>query len=201
MALKIYLLIDTSGSMQGEPIQSVNVGVQNLISLLNESGKNGLEVCIITFDKDVNVVLSMSPVQNLRVPELITPASGPTFLGKALEEFLRIIQKDADSNNNVLFVMTDGKPSDLQVFQEVYPKVKNNSKINRIIGYAVGFKAKSEFLELFSHRVLSMEEIDQGTIQQIFDNIFLEINELVETEQSSSDDFLKPPSEEQNVFY
>ena len=34
--LPVYILIDTSGSMRGEPIQSVNSGLQNMLSTLKQ---------------------------------------------------------------------------------------------------------------------------------------------------------------------
>ena len=51
--LPVYLLLDTSGSMNGEPIQAVNVGLQSLLSSLR-SDPHALDtvyISIITFDK------------------------------------------------------------------------------------------------------------------------------------------------------
>jgi uncharacterized protein YegL len=53
------LLLDTSGSMQGERIEALN---QGLLSLKDELVKNSLaarrvEIAIITFDSSVNITL------------------------------------------------------------------------------------------------------------------------------------------------
>ena len=34
--LPVYLLIDTSGSMKGEPIESVKVGIESMIATLRQ---------------------------------------------------------------------------------------------------------------------------------------------------------------------
>ena len=50
--LPVYLLLDTSGSMRGEPIEAVNRGLKVLVSSLRQD-PNALETAflsIITFD-------------------------------------------------------------------------------------------------------------------------------------------------------
>ena len=49
--LPIYLLIDSSGSMRGEPIQSVNVGLSAMLSALRQDpyALETVYLSIITF--------------------------------------------------------------------------------------------------------------------------------------------------------
>ena len=53
--LPVYLLIDTSGSMKGEPIESVKVGIETMLSTLRNDpyALETVNISIITYDKDV----------------------------------------------------------------------------------------------------------------------------------------------------
>ena len=54
--LPVYILIDTSGSMKGEPIESVKVGLADMIASLRLDPYALETACIsiITYDKEVN---------------------------------------------------------------------------------------------------------------------------------------------------
>ena len=84
--LPVYLLIDTSGSMQGEPIESVKVGLEAMLSSLRSDpyALETVNISIITFDRDVKQLLPLTPLDNLQMPDITTPESGPTHTGRAL---------------------------------------------------------------------------------------------------------------------
>ena len=65
--LPVYLLLDTSGSMRGEPIESVKVGLQSLISTLRRDpmALESVHVSFITFDRDVKVLTPLTPLEEL----------------------------------------------------------------------------------------------------------------------------------------
>jgi uncharacterized protein YegL len=50
--LPVYLLLDTSGSMRGEPIQSVNVGLHAMLQALRQDpyALESVHLSVITFD-------------------------------------------------------------------------------------------------------------------------------------------------------
>ena len=56
--LPVYLLIDTSGSMRGEPIESVKVGVEAMLSALRRDpyALETVNISIITYDREVKVL-------------------------------------------------------------------------------------------------------------------------------------------------
>ena len=85
--LPVYILIDTSVSMKGEPIESVKVGLADMIATLRQDPYALETVCIsiITYDRDVKQVLPLTELENLQLPEIITPDSGPTHTGLALK--------------------------------------------------------------------------------------------------------------------
>ena len=62
--LPVYLLIDTSGSMKGEPIESVKVGIETMLSTLRNDpyALETVNISIITYDKDVKQILPLTPI-------------------------------------------------------------------------------------------------------------------------------------------
>ncbi len=62
--LPVYLLLDTSGSMAGEPIEAVRTGVDMLVSTLCQDpyALETVWLSIITFDRDTKVLLPLTPL-------------------------------------------------------------------------------------------------------------------------------------------
>ena len=68
--LPVYLLLDTSGSMFGEPIEAVKNGVQVLVSTLR-SDPYALETAylsIITFNSSAQQITPLTDVDNIKPP-------------------------------------------------------------------------------------------------------------------------------------
>ncbi len=110
------LLLDTSGSMQGAPIEALN---QGLLSFKDELTKNPLasrrvEVSIVTFDRNINVVQDFVTADQFTPP--ILTAQGLTTMGAGIHKSLDLIQerKAQYRSNGVayyrpwIFMITDG---------------------------------------------------------------------------------------------
>lgn len=67
-----YLLIDTSGSMRGEPIESVKVGLESMVSSLRKYpfALESVNISIITYDREVKQTLSLTPLGELQFQEI-----------------------------------------------------------------------------------------------------------------------------------
>ena len=175
--LPVYLLIDTSGSMQGEAIASVNVGLKALISFLRQDPQATDTVCIsvITFDKEVKSIVPLTEIADIQLPEIIAPESGPTHLGKALELLCQKIDQEVvvttrDRKGDwmpILFIMTDGKPSDIQLYRQMILEIKKR-KFSSIIACAAGPLAKPEYLKEITDNVISLETTDSSSFSKYF---------------------------------
>ncbi|ECT4856783.1 tellurium resistance protein TerY, partial [Salmonella enterica subsp. enterica serovar Typhimurium] len=118
--LPVYLLLDTSGSMHGEPIEAVKNGVQTLLTTLKQD-PYALEtayVSVITFDSSARQAVPLTDLLSFQMPALT--ASGTTSLGEALSLTASSIAKEvqkttADTKGDwrpLVFLMTDGSPND-----------------------------------------------------------------------------------------
>ena len=206
--LPVYLLIDTSGSMKGEPIESVKVGIESMIATLRQDpyALETVNISIITYDRDVKVILPLTPLEDLQLPNITTPDSGPTHTGAALEQVCHQVELEVTLCTPerkgywmpLLFIMTDGHPADIMVYNKVVPKVKKK-KFASIIACAAGMKAKIEPLKLLTDQVYSLDTMDSSS----FKTFFKWVSDLIEVGNKSvgaTDDLiLPPPPEEVNV--
>ncbi len=100
--LPVYLLIDTSGSMRGEPIESVKVGIEAMLSTLRTDpyALDTVSISIITFDREVKQVLPLTPIDQIQMPEINVPESGPTFTGAALEMLCEKVDQGSEERHS-----------------------------------------------------------------------------------------------------
>lgn len=206
--LPVYLLIDTSGSMRGEPIESVKVGLEAMLSSLRQNpyALETVSISIITFDREVRQILPMTPIEDLQLPEIITPESGPTHTGQALRLLCDVIDREvrlssAEQKGDwmpLLFLMTDGKPSDIQLYQEMVSEIKKR-KFGAIIACAAGMSAKTEPLKQLTDEVYSLDTVDSNA----FTKFFKWVSDTIEVGNRSigaTDDLqLPPPPPEVNI--
>jgi|SRR5574344_165524 uncharacterized protein YegL len=176
--LPVYLLIDTSGSMQGEPIESVKVGLDALLSSLRSDpfALESVYLSLYTFDKDVKCLAPLTPVDEFYLPEITTPDSGPTHMGAVLEYLVQSINREVIKNSTeqkgdwlpIVVLMTDGKPSDTYLFNEMVKKI-NSMKFGRFVACAAGPKSKVEPLKLLTNDVYRLENMDSSSFSQFFE--------------------------------
>lgn len=206
--LPVYLLIDTSGSMKGEPIESVKVGIEAMLSTLRNDpyALETVNISIITYDREVNQLLPLTPIDELQIPEIKTPDSGPTHMGAALEMLLDKISHEVNKGTKeqkgdwmpLLFLMTDGKPSDTQLFNDIVPKVKSN-RFATIVCCAAGPKAKTEELRQLTDKVYQIDTLDTSTLMKFFKWVSGIIGEGNKSMGATDELMLPPPPEEVNV--
>nr|WP_313014249.1 VWA domain-containing protein [Moraxella sp. CTOTU48841] len=171
--LPVYLLLDTSGSMHGEPIESVKNGVQTLLSTLRQD-PYALETAylsIITFDSSADQIVPLTELASFQVPSLT--ASGTTSLGDALSLLAKCIDQEVQKTTPevkgdwkpLVFLMTDGSPTDN--WQRGFESLKA-VKAPMIIACAAGHGADTSVLKQITEIVVSLDTADANTIKAFF---------------------------------
>ncbi|MBD5311068.1 MAG: VWA domain-containing protein [Bacteroides sp.] len=171
--LPVYLLLDTSGSMFGEPIEAVNSGVQVLLSTLR-SDPYALETAylsVITFDNTARQVVPMTELSAFQAPNLT--ANGCTALGEALSfvaqradaEVTKTTAEKKGDWKPLVFIMTDGAPTDdLQRGIDEFKK----RKWGIVVACAAGAGASTDTLRKITECVVSLDQADSNTIKKYF---------------------------------
>ncbi len=195
--------------MRGEPIESVKVGLEAMLSSLRQDpfALESVSISIITFDKEVRQILPLTPLDELQLPEITTPESGPTHTGLALKLLCEKIDSEVrhstpDQKGDwmpILFLMTDGKPSDLQLYREMIPEVKKR-KFGAIIACAAGMSAKTEPLKQLTDQVYSLDIVDSTAFRSFFKWVSDSIGIGNRSIGATSDLQLPPPPAEVNVI-
>ena len=207
--LPVYLLLDTSGSMYGEPIEAVKNGVQVLVSTLRQD-PYALETAylsIITFDSDARQVAPLTALASFQQPNL--EANGGTALGEALgllaqkvdaEVTKTTAEKKGDWKPPV-FLRTDGEPTD-DIKQGLAEFKKR--KFGMVVACAAGQNANTGILKQITENVVQLDTADSTTIKSFFKWVSASIStgsQKVEEGGVNLDkmDQLPPPPAEVNI--
>lgn len=194
--------------MRGERIEAVKNGLQVLLSKLRQD-PHALEtvwISIITFDREVKQVLPLTDLESLQMPEIVTPESGPTNMGAALELLMQKVDQEVKRSTEdekgdwrpLLFLMTDGKPSDLMAFREAVPKVKKRNFAG-VIACAAGAEAQDSFLKELTDTVVHLDTADSNTLVSFFKWVSASIGTGNLSSSSSDQIVLPPPPDEVHV--
>jgi uncharacterized protein YegL len=171
--LPVYLLLDTSGSMSGEPIEAVKTGVQALVSSLRQD-PYALEtayISVITFDSSARQVVPLTELTQFQMPPIT--ASGSTAMGEALTLVTQcaaseVIKSTAEVKGDwkpLVFVLTDGEPTD--DFQRGVREFKKG-KWGLVIPCAAGPGANTQRLLDVSETVVQLDTADSAAFKAFF---------------------------------
>jgi uncharacterized protein YegL len=152
------LLLDTSGSMNGAPIQELNNGLVTFKDAIaaDPIALKRVEVAVVTFGP-VQVQADFQTVDNF-VPPTLT-ASGDTPMGAAIEQGLSLIdqRKQTYKSNGVayyrpwIFLITDGSPTD--AWKSAAERVHQGESARAFSFFAVGVEnANIEILKQIAVR-------------------------------------------------
>jgi uncharacterized protein YegL len=184
------LLLDTSGSMQGAPVDALNKGLAAFKEdlLKDPLAARRVEVAVVTFDNEVKVLQDFVTVDNFQPPALT--AQGQTFMGGGIQRALDLIQarKTQYRSNGIayyrpwVFMITDGEPQGEpeNVVQLATERLKREEAEKRVAFFAVGVEDANmerltgmvvrtpvklvglNFVEMFVWLSRSMEKVAQS---------------------------------------
>lgn len=207
--LPVYLVLDVSGSMLGEPIEAVRTGLKSLLLALRQDpyALESAWLSVITFNEKAQQVVPLTELSQFQSPPI--SASGTTSLGAALKLLaeridLEVTKTTAQQKGDwkpVVFLMTDGRATDA-----VQPGIDaiNAARVGTFVACAAGPDADTSDLKRITESVVSLDTTDSNTIKAFFKWVSASISttsqkvDLSKKDQSGLDD-LPPPPPEVNV--
>ena len=158
------LLLDTSGSMSGTPIDALNQGLQAFQLDIQEDAlaKRRVEIAIVTFGGSVQKVQDFVSAGAFVAPNL--NAGGGTPMGEAIALGLQLVKsrKAEYKSSGVLyyqpwvFLITDGEPTD--EWQSAAQMVQSESSAKALAFFAVGVGgANMQILSSITQRAMKLD--------------------------------------------
>ena len=193
--LPVYLLLDISGSMRGEPISAVNNGVKSLVDTLKKDpyALETVFLSIITFNNQVEQVVALTELYKFVAPEL--KASLGTYIGKAIQflsakaeaEVVKTTQEVKGDWKPLVFIMSDGKSGD-----KIKKAIKqfNKNQFGNILICATGPTPNIEALRLISENVVQIKELSQESIKAFFQWVSASISTTSTKIEETNSDFI-----------
>ena len=207
--LPVYLLLDTSGSMSGEPIEAVKNGVQVMISSLRQNPQ-AIEtafISVITFDSVAQQIIPLTDLASFQMVDI--KATGVTALGDALKlvsnkidnEVAKTTMEQKGDWKPLVFIMTDGIPTD--DWQSGLSEFKQR-KTAFTVACAAGSGADTNILKQITENVVSLDTADSASIGKFFQWVTASIGvSSTKVEDSGKDvtglNELPPPPAELNI--
>jgi uncharacterized protein YegL len=141
----VILLLDTSGSMSGQPIAALTSGLEDFKAAVQQDEQAALrvDVAIVTFGP-VQLAQDFVTIDQFVPPQL--QAQGLTPMGEAITYALDLLEKrkEAYRQNGIqyyrpwVFLITDGAPNPNSPWQQAAQKVKTAEQQRKLSFFAVG---------------------------------------------------------------
>jgi uncharacterized protein YegL len=138
------LLLDTSGSMDGRPIDELNRGLQAFqVDLAQDAlAQRRVEVAVVTFGNGVQMKQEFVTADQFQAPTLM--AGGDTPMGQGIELAITMLRnrKDQYKANGIayyrpwIFMITDGAPTDQ--WQAAAQSIHGEEDAGSLAFFAVG---------------------------------------------------------------
>ncbi|MDR2461475.1 MAG: VWA domain-containing protein [Deltaproteobacteria bacterium] len=172
--LPVYLVLDISESMIGEPITILQNGVAHLIKTLkkNPYALESMFVSIITFASKATVISPLTELTQFTCPPLsVRPG---TSLGAALSLVKKQIEKEVVKNTPtskgdfkpLVFILTDGEPTDN--WKEPLAGLQGTKPVPNIIAVGCGEEVDFGVLVQISETAINISDITEDTIYKFF---------------------------------
>lgn len=171
--LPVYILADCSGSMAGDPIESVKVGIRSLHSELmgDPSAVESAFLSVITFDSSARQIVPLTEIASFSPPDL--QAGGTTALGSALKTLMNCVDTEVRKTTGeqkgdwkpLVFLLTDGNPTDS--WQTAADELKTRRPGN-VIAVACGESMDASVLKSITETVLVMKDMGPNAFSAFF---------------------------------
>jgi uncharacterized protein YegL len=172
----VYLLLDTSSSMFGAPIQAVQQGVHLIHRELlnNPHAIETVFLSVITFASTAQQIVPLTSVEAFTPPTL--KAEGNTALGAAITLLDESLDRELRANTEgrkgdyrpLVFMLTDGAPTDAWKEPVSKLKARTTHKIGSLVALGCGPQANIATLKEMTNDVIKMSDVTPDSMNQFF---------------------------------
>ena len=142
------LVLDTSGSMNGEAIRELNRGLQEFYAAIEEDiiAANRLEVSIISFNSTIQVIQEPALIGNFNMPTL--NVNGTTRMVDAIREAIRRTEERKQWYKQtgqpyyrpIMVLITDGEPDKDQDVAGISAEIRQAVEGKKFTFFGLGVK-------------------------------------------------------------
>lgn len=159
MPLHAYLLLDTSASMSGAPLEALKQALHLLCGTLISRSKEPVQIAMIGYESIARELSKLADVSDFEMPKL--EAGGSSGLGGA---FRLLVDTMPEHKPTLVYIFTDGEPTDdwEVAIKLIKPRVK------KIIGVACGITASSTTLDPLLDKMFSVRQLTPDLLFETF---------------------------------
>lgn len=171
--LACVLLLDVSESMEGNPIASLNQAINQFKDQVcrDEIARKRVDIAIVSFATDVNVVCDFVPVE--KMPVINLEAEGITMMAEGIDKAIDMVKERNALYEQIgipffkpwIFMITDGLPnSDDEEMQRVADRIyveENAGSHGKLKFWVLGIEGYDSY-EMFrlTKRVVELKDHD-----------------------------------------
>ncbi len=181
--LPICFCLDTSGSMMGNPIKQLNMGLSNFIASIkaNDDTKSATDIAIITFGSSVEIVMPFGKINSDGLPE-ISASTTLTPIGEGILTALELLNARKEGYKDMgikyyqpwLVVITDGAPQGPNAMANMELAIKACNELekdDKLVIFNIGVGSATDF-DILKRLSLKREEpisISSGDFGKLFE--------------------------------
>ena len=196
------LLLDTSDSMRGAPIEELNAGLwifrNNLLK--DPIASKRVDVAIVTFSSHVEIVQDFVTINRFQPPTLTT--SGYTHMGGGIHEALNQLQSykkalrelEVDYFRPHVFMITDGKPEGepADMIVSAAERIRQEEDKKSVLFFGIGVRG-ADIGHLREIVVREPIDLSAQSFQQMIDYLSKSVSALSQARYESEDQRPLPP--------
>ena len=186
-------MIDTSGSMKGEKIESVKDSISNILPMLEESGNDDIKLAIQFFSRDIKWPYDDKLIKIEDYNGINPNCSGMTSMGAAFISLTEFLNKIEEGDTYILLI-TDGAPTDdyEEGLYKLYQleKFREAEKFALPIGDDVDINVIKEFTGSADniYRAHNLDLLTEKWVNKVFSDKNINNLPTSDTTDSQSDD-------------
>ena len=186
-------MIDTSGSMKGEKIESVKDSIDNILSMLEETGNDDIKLAIQFFSRDIKWPYDDTLIKIEDYNGINPNCSGMTSMGAAFISLAEFLNKIEEGDTNILLI-TDGAPTDdyEEGLYKLYQveKFREAEKFALPIGDDVDINVIKEFTGSPDniYKIHNLDLLTEKMVNKVFSGQNINKQTISDTTDNQSDD-------------